>query len=62
MGPYGTEVDPAPDLTGRRVTVFAAFDAWAHEDKAVEAYEFNDPEGEGPFQDEREVRRPRSYA
>ncbi|MFS4096893.1 acetylxylan esterase [Streptomyces sp. AF1A] len=43
-------------------TVFAAFNAWAHEDKAIEVYEFNDHEGGGPFHEAAKVRWLRSYA
>ncbi|MET8637083.1 acetylxylan esterase [Streptomyces sp. NPDC004096] len=32
-------------------TVFAAFNAWAHEDKKIEVYDFNDHEGGGPYQE-----------
>ncbi|MFI6345485.1 acetylxylan esterase [Streptomyces sp. NPDC050560] len=32
-------------------TVFAAFNAYAHQDKAIEVYDFNGHEGGGPFQD-----------
>ncbi|WP_069170111.1 acetylxylan esterase [Streptomyces griseus] len=31
-------------------TVFAAFNAYAHPDKEIEVYDFNDHEGGGPFQ------------
>ncbi|MFF5403257.1 acetylxylan esterase [Streptomyces misionensis] len=37
-------------------TVFAAFNAWAHEDKAIEVYEFNDHEGGGPYQEAAKLR------
>ncbi|GGX58868.1 acetylxylan esterase [Streptomyces fructofermentans] len=39
------------DQTCPPSTVFAAFNAWGHEDKAIEVYEFNDHEGGGPFQE-----------
>ncbi|MFF6996284.1 acetylxylan esterase [Streptomyces sp. NPDC008313] len=32
-------------------TVFAAFNAWAHDDKRIEVYDFNDHEGGGPHQE-----------
>lgn len=38
------------DLTCPPSTVFAAFNAYAHQDKAIEVYDFNDHEGGGPFQ------------
>jgi cephalosporin-C deacetylase len=50
------------DQTCPPSTVFAAFNAWAHEDKAIEVYDFNDHEGGGPFQEERKLRWLRSYA
>ncbi|MDX2590757.1 MULTISPECIES: acetylxylan esterase [Streptomyces] len=50
------------DQTCPPSTVFAAFNAWAHADKAIEVYEFNDHEGGGPFQEERKLRWLRSYA
>ncbi|TWV31295.1 acetylxylan esterase [Streptomyces misionensis] len=43
-------------------TVFAAFNAWAHEDKTIEVYEFNDHEGGGPFQEAAKLRWLRSRA
>ncbi|GAA3113905.1 acetylxylan esterase [Streptomyces echinatus] len=42
-------------------TVFAAFNAWAHEHKAIEVYDFNDHEGGGPFQEALKLRWLRSY-
>ncbi|AJE44031.1 acetylxylan esterase [Streptomyces nodosus] len=39
------------DQTCPPSTVFAAFNAWAHEEKAIEVYEFNDHEGGGPHQE-----------
>ncbi|MET9592892.1 acetylxylan esterase [Streptomyces sp. NPDC006516] len=38
------------DLTCPPSTVFAAFNAYAHADKEIEVYDFNDHEGGGPFQ------------
>ncbi|MFF9686995.1 acetylxylan esterase [Streptomyces sp. NPDC014623] len=38
------------DLTCPPSTVFAAFNAYAHTDKQIEVYDFNDHEGGGPFQ------------
>ncbi|MEV5686292.1 MULTISPECIES: acetylxylan esterase [unclassified Streptomyces] len=38
------------DLTCPPSTVFAAFNAYAHEDKTIEVYDFNDHEGGGAFQ------------
>jgi cephalosporin-C deacetylase len=32
-------------------TVFAAFNSYAHDDKRIEVYDFNDHEGGGPFQE-----------
>ncbi|EGX55906.1 esterase [Streptomyces zinciresistens K42] len=37
------------DQTCPPSTVFAAYHAWAHEEKAIEVYDFNDHEGGGPF-------------
>ncbi|GGX75406.1 acetylxylan esterase [Streptomyces minutiscleroticus] len=39
------------DQTCPPSTVFAAFNAWAGEDKAIEVYDFNDHEGGGPHQE-----------
>ncbi|GAA3841114.1 acetylxylan esterase [Streptomyces phyllanthi] len=39
------------DQTCPPSTVFAAFNAWAHDDRRIEVYEFNDHEGGGPFQE-----------
>ncbi|MGW0881927.1 acetylxylan esterase [Streptomyces sp. NPDC002671] len=50
------------DQTCPPSTVFAAFNAWAHGDKAIEVYDFNDHEGGGPFQEAEKVRWLRSYA
>ncbi|MGW2117144.1 acetylxylan esterase [Streptomyces zhihengii] len=38
------------DRTCPPSTVFASFNAWAHEDKQIEVYDFNDHEGGGPDQ------------
>ncbi|MEV6027746.1 acetylxylan esterase [Streptomyces sp. NPDC052036] len=38
------------DQTCPPSTVFAAFNAWAHKDKTIEVYDFNDHEGGGPHQ------------
>lgn len=38
------------DMTCPPSTVFAAYNAYAHPDKAIEVYDFNDHEGGGPFQ------------
>ncbi|OIJ98428.1 hypothetical protein BIV24_06195 [Streptomyces colonosanans] len=37
-------------------TVFAAFNAWAHKDKTIEVYDFNDHEGGGPCQEAVQLR------
>ncbi|MBV2352941.1 acetylxylan esterase [Streptomyces sp. J2-1] len=42
-------------------TVFAAFNAWAGPEKEIEVYDFNDHEGGGPYQQERQLRWLRSY-
>jgi cephalosporin-C deacetylase len=39
------------DQTCPPSTVFAAFNAWPHDDKEIEVYEFNDHEGGGPYQE-----------
>ncbi len=39
------------DQTCPPSTVFGAFNAWAHDDKRIEVYDFNDHEGGGPFQE-----------
>ncbi|SFD52671.1 acetylxylan esterase [Streptomyces aidingensis] len=44
------------DQTCPPSTVFAAFNAWAHDDKTIEVYDFNDHEGGGPFQEAAKVR------
>ncbi|MFD8333572.1 acetylxylan esterase [Streptomyces solisilvae] len=38
------------DQTCPPSTVFAAFNAWAHEEKSIEVYDFNGHEGGGPYQ------------
>ncbi|WP_428933953.1 acetylxylan esterase [Streptomyces sp. ACT015] len=50
------------DQTCPPSTVYAAFNAWAHEDKAIEVYDFNDHEGGGPFQEAAKMRWLRAYA
>ncbi|ARP73542.1 hypothetical protein LK07_31445 [Streptomyces pluripotens] len=37
-------------------TAFATFNAWAHTDKAIKVYDFNDRQGGGPYQDAEQVR------
>ncbi|WP_206188006.1 acetylxylan esterase, partial [Streptomyces neyagawaensis] len=44
------------DLTCPPSTVFAAFNAWAEDDKRIEVYEFNDHEGGGPYQEAAKLR------
>ncbi|MET8976433.1 acetylxylan esterase [Streptomyces sp. NPDC004539] len=44
------------DQTCPPSTVFAAFNAWPHDDKRIEVYDFNDHEGGGPFQEETKLR------
>ncbi|MGX5185202.1 acetylxylan esterase [Streptomyces avermitilis] len=44
------------DQTCPPSTVFAAFNAWAHADKAIEVYDFNDHEGGGPYQEAAQLR------
>ncbi|MFD7770433.1 acetylxylan esterase [Streptomyces sp. NPDC059787] len=39
------------DRTCPPSTVFAAYNAWAHPDKEIEVYDFNDHEGGGPYHD-----------
>ncbi|MFD4563992.1 acetylxylan esterase [Streptomyces sp. NPDC058475] len=39
------------DQTCPPSTVFAAYNAWAHEDKKIEVYDFNDHEGGGTYQE-----------
>ncbi|MFJ3421865.1 acetylxylan esterase [Streptomyces sp. NPDC086082] len=50
------------DQTCPPSTVFAAYNAWAHKDRAIEVYDFNDHEGGGPYQEAAKVRWLRSYA
>ncbi|MFJ8888348.1 acetylxylan esterase [Streptomyces sp. NPDC102402] len=45
------------DLTCPPSTVFAAFNAYAHTDKEIEVYDFNDHEGGGPFQQALQLKR-----
>ncbi|WP_406369551.1 acetylxylan esterase [Streptomyces sp. NBC_00647] len=44
------------DQTCPPSTVFAAFNAWAHEEKQIEVYDFNDHEGGGPYQQAEQLR------
>jgi cephalosporin-C deacetylase len=44
------------DQTCPPSTVFAAFNAWAHEDKTIEVYDFNDHEGGGAYQEAARLR------
>ncbi|MFJ8666480.1 acetylxylan esterase [Streptomyces sp. NPDC093600] len=44
------------DLTCPPSTVFAAFHAYAHDDKHIEVYDFNDHEGGGAFQEAAQLR------
>ncbi|MFF8605700.1 acetylxylan esterase [Streptomyces sp. NPDC015346] len=44
------------DLTCPPSTVFAAFNAYAHEEKAIEVYDFNDHEGGDTFQQAAQLR------
>ncbi|NEA98459.1 acetylxylan esterase [Streptomyces sp. SID13726] len=50
------------DQTCPPSTVFAAYNAWAHDDKAIEVYDFNDHEGGGPYQQAAKLRWLRAYA
>lgn len=50
------------DQTCPPSTVFAAFNAWGHDDKAIEVYDFNDHEGGGPYQQAARLGWLRSYA
>ncbi|MFF9088496.1 acetylxylan esterase [Streptomyces sp. NPDC014991] len=50
------------DQTCPPSTVFAAYNAWACDDKSIEVYDFNDHEGGGPFHEAAKVRWLRSYA
>ncbi|WP_055525755.1 acetylxylan esterase [Streptomyces graminilatus] len=49
------------DATCPPSTVYAAFNAWAQDDKRIEVYDFNDHEGGGPFQEAVKVDWLRSY-
>lgn len=44
------------DQTCPPSTVFAAFNAWAAQDKAIEVYDFNDHEGGGTYQEAAKLR------
>ncbi|HEY8982951.1 MAG TPA: acetylxylan esterase [Streptomyces sp.] len=44
------------DATCPPSTVFAAFNSWAHDDKRIEVYDFNDHEGGGAYQQEVKLR------
>lgn len=44
------------DQTCPPSTVFAAFNARAHDDKEIKVYDFNDHEGGGPFQETEKAR------
>ncbi|MFF5042745.1 acetylxylan esterase [Streptomyces nigra] len=50
------------DQTCPPSTVFAAFNAWAHDEKAIEVYDFNDHEGGGPYHQAAKLDWLRSYA
>ena len=50
------------DQTCPPSTVFAAFNAWAHDEKAIEVYDFNDHEGGGPYHEVAKLDWLRSYA
>ncbi|MEU9385224.1 acetylxylan esterase [Streptomyces sp. NPDC048279] len=50
------------DQTCPPSTVFSAFNAWAHEDKAIEVYDFNDHEGGGPYHEAAKLRWLRAHA
>ncbi|MFJ2814819.1 acetylxylan esterase [Streptomyces sp. NPDC091279] len=50
------------DQTCPPSTVFAVFNSWAHEDKSIEVYDFNDHEGGGPYHDAAKVTWLRAYA
>ncbi|NEC26742.1 acetylxylan esterase [Streptomyces sp. SID8111] len=49
------------DQTCPPSTVFAAFNSWAHDDKSIEVYDFNDHEGGGPFHEAVQLRWMRSH-
>jgi cephalosporin-C deacetylase len=44
------------DQTCPPSSVFAAFNAWAHENKTIEVYDFNDHEGGGAYQEALKLR------
>lgn len=44
------------DQTCPPSTVFGAFNSWAHEDKSIEVYDFNDHEGGGSYQEAAMIR------
>ncbi|MET8136887.1 acetylxylan esterase [Streptomyces sp. NPDC005251] len=44
------------DQTCPPSTVFAAFNAWANEEKQIEVYDYNDHEGGGPYQQAAQLR------
>ncbi|MEU3949771.1 acetylxylan esterase [Streptomyces sp. NPDC029526] len=50
------------DQTCPPSTVFAAFNSWAHEEKSIEVYDFNDHEGGGAFHEAVKLRWMRAYA
>ncbi|MFE0254820.1 acetylxylan esterase [Streptomyces sp. NPDC059010] len=50
------------DQTCPPSTVFAAFNAWAHDEKAIEVYDFNDHEGGGPYHEAAKLQWLRSHA
>ncbi|MGW2962438.1 acetylxylan esterase [Streptomyces sp. NPDC001220] len=50
------------DQTCPPSTVFSAFNAWAHEDKEIEVYDFNDHEGGGPYHEAAKLSWLRTYA
>ncbi|MEU9212334.1 acetylxylan esterase [Streptomyces sp. NPDC048415] len=49
------------DQTCPPSTVFAAFNAWGHDEKEIEVYDFNDHEGGGPYQEAAQLRWLPSY-
>ncbi|MFI9169897.1 acetylxylan esterase [Streptomyces lincolnensis] len=49
------------DQTCPPSTVFAAYNAWAHAEKDIEVYDFNDHEGGGPYQEAAKLRWLRTY-
>ncbi|MFF7331293.1 acetylxylan esterase [Streptomyces sp. NPDC090306] len=50
------------DQTCPPSTVFGAFNSWAHEDKSIEVYDFNDHEGGGSHQEAAIIRWLAAYA